>query len=105
VSGPDGDNDGDGQSNAMELLTGTDPSSGVSQFAASVSLLGASQVTLAWPSVPGKSYRIESCAALNGSWSTVITVPAAASPARTTSHVIERPNGEDKTFYRVALNP
>jgi autotransporter-associated beta strand protein len=102
-SGPDDDDDGDGQSNAIEFLTGTDPGDGSSRFAATVAPLAGNQLNLSWPSVPGKSYRIESNVTLSGSWTPVATVPAAASPAVTTSHAIDITPGA--AFYRVALDP
>lgn len=99
------DPDGDGQDNATEFLTGTLPNNGASSFAASVSHLGGSQFNLTWPSVPGKSYRIESSDTLAEGWSPLITVPAADSPAVTTSHEIDASSGPARSFYRVALDP
>ncbi len=101
----DGDFDGDGQSNGSELLTGNLPSSGTSVFAATMVSVGVNQLVLSWPSVSGKTYRVESQSGLAGSWSPVSTVPAAGDPAVTTSHTIDRPPGELVRFYRVALDP
>lgn len=102
---PSGDFDGDGQSNGSELLTGTIPSSGASVFATTIVPVGPNQLSLTWPSVAGKNYRVESQTTLVGSWSVIATVPAAASPAVFTSHVMARGNGEAMRFYRIALDP
>ncbi len=99
------DFDGDGQSNGSEFLTGTSPSSGASVFAATITAVGQSQLNLTWPSVPGKTYRVESQSGLSGSWSSVANVPAAGGAAVTTSHTIDRTPSESLRFYRVALDP
>ncbi|MEX1116175.1 MAG: polysaccharide lyase family protein [Akkermansiaceae bacterium] len=100
-----GDFDGDGQSNGSEHLTGTLPSSGTSVFAATITAVGQSQLNLTWPSVSGKTYRVESQSGLFGSWTSVATISAAGDPAVTTSHTIDRASGELIRFYRVALDP
>lgn len=99
---PNDDTDDDGQSNASELLTGTHPNDGSSHFAASITPTG-SQCTLAWPSVPGKTYDIETTTTLDGTWSPLISIHAAASPATTTSHVLTPAGG--RRFYRIVLRP
>ena len=101
--GPNDDPDGDGQSNAIEYLTGTLPNNGASRFAATIAPAAGNQLTLTWPSVSGKTYAIETNGSLIGIWSELISVPAAASPATTTSYSLT-PIGNSK-FYRVALRP
>lgn len=103
ASGPNDDNDGDGQNNAMELLTGTDPNSGASRFAASITPLTGGQFNLTWPSVPGKSYDIETNVDLTQAWLPLITRPAALSPSTTTTYPVT-PSGSTR-FYRVLLRP
>ncbi len=101
--GPNHDTDGDGQSNAIEFRAGTHPNNGASRFAATLTPASGNQFTLTWPSVPGKTYAIETHVNLIGVWSPLISVPAAASPATTTSYSLT-PAGSAK-FYRVVLGP
>jgi fibronectin-binding autotransporter adhesin len=102
VHGPGSDPDGDGQDNATERLTGTDPGDGTSLFAAEIES-AAGQLTFGWPSVPGKSYQIQTCDSLGGAWSPVATVPAAPAPAVRTRHTAAVIGG--RCFYRVLLQP
>ncbi|MES2923585.1 MAG: autotransporter-associated beta strand repeat-containing protein [Verrucomicrobiota bacterium] len=102
-SGPADDSDGDGQSNAIEHLAGTHPKNGSSRFAATMTPGSLGQFTLTWPSVPGKNYAIETNVTLTGTWSPLIIVPAATSPATTTSYPLT-PAGSGN-FYRVVLRP
>lgn len=97
------DPDGDGQNNAIEYVSGTNPADGSSLFAAMLSPLDDTRFTLVWPSIPGKSYQIQTNAALAGSWSQLVTVSAAASPATTTSYPV--PKSAEKMFYRVVIIP
>lgn len=102
---PAGDHDGDGQSNASELLTGTNPASGTSMFAATAVPAPSDKILLSWPSVPGRIYRIESAASPAGPWTTASSVPAAASPATSTSVEVDRSPSSGASFYRIALDP
>lgn len=97
------DVDGDGQSNAFEWLVGTNPSSGTSRFAATIAQRSASEFSLTWPSVPGRSYTIQSSQSLAGAWQNLAFVSGAADPAKFTSHTIGKTSGV--MFYRVALDP
>ncbi|MEO5917894.1 MAG: autotransporter-associated beta strand repeat-containing protein [Luteolibacter sp.] len=97
------DPDGDGQNNAIEFLAGTNPNSGTSRFAVTMAPASATQFTLTWPSVPGKSYQILTNSALVGGWSLLTTVPAANSPAATTSYTVTKSPGS--RFYRIAIAP
>jgi len=103
TKGPSDDPDGDGQNNAMEYLAGTLPNSGASRFAATMAPAAAGQFTISWPSVPGKSYDIETNATLAGVWNQLVSVPAAVSPAVTTSYTVTPGGGV--MFYRIALRP
>lgn len=99
---PTADSDGDGQNNAAEAIAGTDPNDATSYLRLlSVSPSGV-EVTLTWSSVPGKNYRIESSNTLTG-WSSAgrPVVPAAASPATTTSATL--PAAAGPQFYRIAV--
>ena len=102
---PSGDDDGDGQTNATEFLAGTRPADGSSLFAASATPLAPNCLRLSWPSIPGKTYRIESAPSPAGPWTTALTVPAAASPATLTSQEIDTAPSSSAFFYRIALDP
>ena len=107
LANPDGDPaedpDGDSQSNTVEFIAGTDPTSGASRFAAIVTPGDGNELTLTWPSVPGKSYRIDSNASLDGVWAPLVSLPAADSPATTTRHAVAMDGGA--RFYRVVVLP
>jgi rhamnogalacturonan endolyase len=102
---PSGDEDGDGQSNASEYLTGTNPASGASIFAATAVPAAANRILLTWPSVPGRTYRIESAPSPAGPWSNLSSTPAAASPAASTSAEVDRSASSGAFFYRIVLDP
>jgi fibronectin-binding autotransporter adhesin len=100
---PSADPDGDGQTNAVEFLAGTDPQSGTSLFAATLTPENANEFILSWPSVPGKSYRIDRTATLDGVWEPWVSLPAADSPATTTRHAVTLEGSAG--FYRIAILP
>ena len=101
----DDDSDGDGQINAMEWLTGTQPNSATSRFIALLTTPSPASLTLSWPSLPGNTYRIESSATLANDWQTQSTVPAAPAPATWTSHSLPASPSRPALFFRVALDP
>lgn len=103
ASTPPADPDDDGQSYAIELQAGTHPASGNSRFAATIIPLDATQWSLAWPSGPGKFYRIETNGTLAGSWNLLSTFPAAAAPATATSYTVTK--AASATFYRIVIAP
>ena len=74
-----------------------------SLFAATMVPASETQFILSWPSVPGRSYRIETNASLEGVWNFQATVPAAASPATSTSFTLNKEAAG--MFYRIALDP
>lgn len=100
-----GDADGDGQSNETELLTGTDPADGSSAFVASIVSSGPNNLLISWPSVPGKTYRLESSPSPAGPWATQMTVPGAVAPSVSSSLEIEPPPASSFYYYRIALDP
>ena len=102
LSGPDDDFDGDGQSNRQEWQLGTDAANGASRFAANLVEKSATELTLTWPSVPGRTYRIQASSSLLGAWQEHASVPAAPAPARVTSRSI--PKNFGRMFYRVAMD-
>jgi hypothetical protein len=109
------DSDGDGQTDAMELAAGTDPSSANSRFTLRMSSGGAGPairtlatgdgaktsgvMTLTWPSVPGKIYTIERSTDLI-SWPVLDTVEGATGASSTSYEVMA--DGV-RAFYRVGI--
>lgn len=61
------DSDGDGFSNAQEAVAGTHPLSALSKPALAL-VPGAAQVSVQWPSLPGKRYTVLAAPALNAPW-------------------------------------
>jgi hypothetical protein len=69
-----GDDDGDGQTNADELIAGTDPLNPSSRFQINSILTSGSGFTITWTPVPGKIYRIEARENLSsGTWDPIAT--------------------------------
>lgn len=99
--GPQDDYDGDGTSNLTEFRLNLIPNNGTSRFATTITGNPATGITLTWPSQPGINFTIKSSLNL-GSFTTVeaASVPAAASPATTTSWT-SGPNAAPAKFYRV----
>ena len=100
------DFDGDGQTNQAEMIAGTNPASGASRFAGTVTRANASApFVIAWPSVPGKQYVLEYKSALGGAWLPLATVSGAAVPAATTSYPDAASIGQPARFYHVIAQP
>ncbi len=78
------DTDGDGQDDGLELRAGTDPLSGASFFAINNFTLMGNQISLAWPSLPGNSYDVESSPNLVD-WTTIVSGYPAEDPGTTTT--------------------
>jgi len=98
------DPDGDGMTNAQEFSCGTDPTDSASALRASIAINNENDLVVSFPTVTGKSYRVERSDTLAiGSWTTLpdnisgtgvimqVTDPGAASQA--------------KRFYRIVLLP
>ena len=101
VAGLGRDSDGDGQSDGEEMLFGTDPFSPNSLAQVTASVAGDGSVSLSWPSVAGRSYRVERTADLR-TWSAVQTVVAAGA---TSSYVDTGSSGQPHLYYRVVALP
>ncbi len=56
---PDADSDGDGRSNLMEAIVGTDPLQANDYISVNQIQINGNQFTLKWPSVSGKRYRLQ----------------------------------------------
>lgn len=66
------DPDGDGMTNAQEYIAGTDPKNAGSALRVSGIAFSANDVVVSFPTVAGKTYRLEYSGTLqNGSWRTV----------------------------------
>jgi hypothetical protein len=101
TQGAAGDFDGDGTDNLTEYRLGLIPNNGTSVFAA---IRNVTTGQLTWPSKEGVTFRIERSTSL-GTWTALeAALPAAASPATTTSYTPPAFVG-DKAFYRIGLNP
>jgi hypothetical protein len=68
------DPDGDGASNWQEFIAGTNPNDATSVFQITASTLNDTGFTLQWPSVPDKTYTVESSPTLGpANWSVIAT--------------------------------
>jgi autotransporter-associated beta strand protein len=95
------DYDADGTNNLTEYRLGLIPNNGTSVFAAT---RNETTGQLTWPSREGVTFRIERSTTL-GDWTALETaLPAAASPATTTSYTDAAPPA-GTAFYRIGLNP
>ncbi len=98
------DPDGDGMTNAEEFTAGTDPRDAGSMFRVSDATVDGSDVLLSFPTVTGKTYRLErSDDLLNGSWAPVQdNIPG-------TGGTVQIPVALDslhiRRFYRIAVVP
>jgi hypothetical protein len=107
---PQGDADGDGRSNWIEFVTGTDPNS-VDKFEAALAINtnGTSGVTVSsvvigptvtWPSVQGRIYTVESS-------TDMITWSSASAPLNGTDNAMSYQDsnisGVARRFYRVRV--
>jgi hypothetical protein len=96
-AGPD--TDGDGQPDSYEAMFGTDPNNGSSRFAATVVNQGAAGSQISFPSVAGRSYRVDYCDDLvAGQWYPLQTIGATGALTSVNDATIPKP---DKRFYRV----
>lgn len=100
---PNADPDHDGQANSFEFTAETDPSDARSNFTVSNCSLTGDNFTFTWPSVPGKTYQIESSATPSGPWTGVGTSITANGPTTTASRPI--PPGSARHFFRVGVAP
>ena len=92
-----GDEDNDGQTNADELIAGTDPLNPNSRFAIETILATPSGFTLTWTPVPGKTYTVEAREDLSsGTWVSVAT-------GLTTGSYTDSSGLPSKRFYRLVV--
>ncbi|HUF62786.1 MAG TPA: LamG-like jellyroll fold domain-containing protein [Verrucomicrobiales bacterium] len=105
---PDGDSDGDGVSDASEILAGTDPNDPDSYLKVVTTGHSGAEVTLEWTSVEGKSYDVQySTTQQPGSWTVINTEPIAGSAAGTSTFQDTDPDrlAEPEGYYRAAIRP
>ena len=100
---PNGDEDGDGMTNAQEDAAGTNPFDPNSVFrVTNIARPDSSHVTVTWSSVSGKVYVLQSASAPGGTYTDVTGSQLTASGA-TTSETIAASG--PPAFYRVRLGP
>lgn len=101
---PEMDADADGLNNALEYAAGTDPNDPRSALRIVSMEEEVGGLRIAWESVPGKAYDIESRESLAaGGWQVVLSnIPAAQSTNRTAALA---PKAGSEQFYRVRLAP
>ncbi len=98
------DPDGDGMTNAQEYTAGTDPMNATSVFRVSGLAVNGNDVLLSFPTVAGKTYRLErSDSLLDGSWAPVHeNIPGTGGTVQ-----VADSNGvyQAKRFYRIVVVP
>lgn len=94
------DDDGDGMSEADEVVAGTDPFNANSRFTVGSMQTTGNQVTLSWSSVAGKTYRVQSSTDLS-TWSNVTGSETTATSTTTTRTITVMPG--ERQFYRVMI--
>ncbi len=98
------DPDGDGWDNAGEYISGTDPKDRLSFLQVSALVTGEAGIRITFPSVLGKTYRIErSDTLLEGSWQTLQdNMPGTGSPVVATDPDVI---ANLRRFYRLVVVP
>ncbi len=102
-TGPDGDPDSDGMSNLAEWMAGTNPTNTASNLRLSlVSEGGVGGALLSWPSVAGKSYRLDRSTNLSTGFNSIVFTNVMATPPVNTATDETVPPGHIQ-FYRVGV--
>lgn len=95
------DTDGDGVSDAQEILAGTDPGNAGSTFRPAITQTAGGQQQLSWPGLPGRTYVIEWSPDLTRpSWSIAATIAGAAGTLTWTDPASAT---ELRRFYRMQV--
>ncbi len=101
--GAGSDTDGDGQPDSWEILFGTNPNDPGSRFKATSSANAGGQPQVTFPTVSGKSYRIDYSDGLNPpSWQVLTTVSGTGAPVTYTDSTTPKPG---ERFYTVTPLP
>jgi len=94
-----GDDDGDGQTNADELIAGTDPLNPSSRFQINTILTSGNGFTLTWTPVLGKTYTVEACEDLSiGDW-----LPIPNATGLTSGTYTDPAISPSRKFYRIVV--
>ena len=103
--GPAGDYDGDGCTNEQEWNAGTDHTNRASCFRILSAVRSGGNVTITFPTVPGRSYTLWRSDVLTGPW-TNTGLPPVAGNGSNQSFLLPAPvAGVPKRFYRVQSMP
>ncbi|MEI9866538.1 MAG: S8 family serine peptidase [Limisphaerales bacterium] len=98
---PNTDADHDGLNNLAEWLAGTNPTNAASTLRLTAKMAGNLNISLSWPSVAGKTYRLERATNLLAGFNSVIfTNIAAVIPTNTVSDAILPASAG---FYRIGV--
>jgi hypothetical protein len=96
------DPDGDGVSTLEEFLAGTDPRNATSALRLRLEVAADGTVTLRFPAVAGRTYRVAQAAAANGAgWQTLSEVPATTADGEITVTDNTPPEQRPARLYRV----
>jgi len=98
------DPDADGMTNLQEFTAGTDPGDAASVFRVSGMIVKGDEVQLTFPTVAGKTYRLESSdTLLNGSWVPVLESILGTGDVIQITDPVDSP--QPKRFYRIVVVP
>lgn len=92
------DSDGDGRPDMWEGVFGSDPNNPASTYSAQVTLNASGKPVITWPSVNGRSYRVEHTNTPGGTWQTLSTINATSPASSHTDTTTPTPSGR---IYRV----
>jgi hypothetical protein len=99
-----GDDDGDGQTNADELIAGTDPLNPSSRFQINTILTNGSGFTLTWTAVPGRTYKVQAREDLSsGRWLDIATDLTNDTEVPKTLSYIDSVTSSSRRFYRLVV--
>jgi hypothetical protein len=99
-----GDDDGDGQTNADELIAGTDPLNPSSRFQINTILTSGNGFTLTWTAVPGRTYKVQAREDLSsGRWLDIATDLTNDTEDPKTLSYIDSVISPSRKFYRLVV--
>jgi hypothetical protein len=98
------DSDEDGSPDGLELGTGSDPLDSSSSFVMEIDASTSGTIDATWPSIPGRDFLVEGSDDLDG-WDILDENYPAAATGSTTSLSVELPEGADRYFIRITVNP